>query len=473
MEPAPPALQTPAEGEAPAASPEPEAEAEAANEYDVQQGGRLARAIESGTLAVVRASYFEDCLKRQEKFGHRVQLPAEAVFEPADAAEQWYKHCFKFLLVVSYSWLTAEHPDPNLFHLPLLVSVLRAMKAKWDVTPGVILDYASFYQSPRTPEQDLSFKECLSIVNIPYGHRDVTALRLTGTPPDELRGYDVRGWTKFESDIIDSKPPSLHTDGVFMEGELNVLTCAARRAGDGSASHFTDCVRRDRRPLVCPARFERELAERKELAERRGVRLFTNGKDQPTILTKYRESFRQICRSTKMLVYTNMRIGPEGGRIVAEALPQLKHLQTISLSRSGLGAEGAIALAQALPQVEELTRLSLSSNSIGDGGAAALARALPALRKLRGLQLDDNQIGDGGVGALAQALPELEELRELSLFGNNLMGEGAAALARVLPGSGLERLRLGRNFLDFDAAGKEGKMALRKATMGTRVKLEF
>ena len=33
----------------------------------------------------------------------------------------------------------------------------------------------------------------------------VTAIKLTGTPPEEDRKYDLRGWTLFESRVIDGK----------------------------------------------------------------------------------------------------------------------------------------------------------------------------------------------------------------------------------------------------------------------------
>eukprot|EP00415_Alexandrium_ostenfeldii_P004262 UN4262 len=83
---------------------------------------------------------------------------------------------------------------------------------------GIILDYTSFYQDPRTDDQEKSFKECLNLINVPYGHKGVTAVKFVTVPTGENRTYDDRGWTKFESDVIDSKPAAKGSG-------LNVLTC--------------------------------------------------------------------------------------------------------------------------------------------------------------------------------------------------------------------------------------------------------
>eukprot|EP00415_Alexandrium_ostenfeldii_P004125 UN4125 len=117
---------------------------------------------------------------------------------------------------------------------------------------GIILDYTSFYQEPRTDDQQKSFKECLNLINVPYGHKDVTAVKFVTVPTEENRTYDDRGWTKFESDVIDSKPAAESF------GWLNVLTCSSSANTDLDA--MSEC---QRRPPVIPSRFKAEMEDRR------------------------------------------------------------------------------------------------------------------------------------------------------------------------------------------------------------------
>ncbi len=60
----------------------------------------------------------------------------------------------------------------------------------------------------RTEEQVQQFKDGLKEINTPYAHQEVTAIKLIAVPSTENRKYDDRGWTLFESIIIDGKAPS-------------------------------------------------------------------------------------------------------------------------------------------------------------------------------------------------------------------------------------------------------------------------
>ncbi|CAK0799306.1 unnamed protein product [Prorocentrum cordatum] len=113
----------------------------------------------------------------------------------------------------------------------------------------------------------------------------------------------------------------------------------------------------------------------------------------------------------------NNRIGDEGARALAGALPSLPGLQELRLggNRGRDPVPGSIRLRFAAIRFQELW---LGSNSIGDEGARALAGALPSLPSLQKLRLRGNYIGDEGARALAGALPSLPGLQELRLGGN-------------------------------------------------------
>ena len=69
---------------------------------------------------------------------------------------------------------------------------------------GIIIDYCSLWQNvnknaedgdSRTAEQKQEFAAGLQCIHIPYAHPEVTAIKLTGTPAEEVRTYELRGWT--------------------------------------------------------------------------------------------------------------------------------------------------------------------------------------------------------------------------------------------------------------------------------------
>ena len=75
------------------------------------------------------------------------------------------------------------------------------------------MDFCSLWQNlsekegedSHTEEQKTEFVAGLKTINTPYAHQEITAIKLTGTPEDELRTYELRGWTLFESRVIDGK----------------------------------------------------------------------------------------------------------------------------------------------------------------------------------------------------------------------------------------------------------------------------
>lgn len=345
------------------------------NEYKVLEGGRFGQALENKTMAVIKGSYFLDCLQQQKPFAHRAQIEAEApssIYEGEEAAQKWYRYQHGWLIVVSYCWLSKEHPDPKMFYLPYLKNVIEAMKSMYGMDQvGIIWDYTSFYQEPRTEDQLKSFKECLNLINVPYGHHGVLAVKFVTVPTDEKRTYDDRGWTKFESDVIDSKP------GPEWHGEPNVITCSSMTDTDLKA--MSKC---QRRPPVTPSRFKAEMEERRQRAVGKGVNLFTNGKDQAFLEDKYTETFAKMAEASTDLSYFDMNLGDSGVEQLCEVLPYFRKLKTLYLNDNHITEEGAKSLAKALAAggAPKLEILGLIGNNVGDGAREELSKARTKLK---------------------------------------------------------------------------------------------
>lgn len=429
--------------------------------YVELKGTAFASVLERGVMAVVRAEYFEQCLRENRPFGHRAQIPPEFIIEGRKAAEQWYTFKSLFLVIVSYTWLSKEHPDPHMYHLPRLVGVLRLMYHPPLSMPGVILDFCSFWQGTRTEQQEADFREALKVINVPYGHPDVTALKLTGTPEGERRGYDDRGWTKFESDVIATKAKA---NG----GELNILTCDSMQ----DKYDLLTLSRAHRRPPTTPERFEVELRERGALAKSKGVDLFTNGKDQPFIISKFREAFGQMTRDAPSLGWIGgLTWGEEEARSLSEVLPHYKSLTRLSLGGISIPPAGVETLARGLDASATLRTtlksLSLACMQLEQARTAALAPSIGLLRSLEELNLEGNNLGRAELELLAPSLTALTNLKELHCRQNSLQRDGAEALAPIIATlTNLERLDL--MSCDLGPAG----MAALAPSLGTLKNLE-
>jgi hypothetical protein len=287
---------------------------------------------------------------------------------------------------------------------------------------GVILDFCSLWQrgqgdeDKRTASQLRDFKNGLAEINTPYAHKEITAVKLIDVPEEVVRKYDDRGWTLFESVVIDGKAGS---EMIYCgcEPQYNVLTVTNLDLDNELASgfHFVKkFAMGERRPPCTPDRFAWEMEKRKTRAEHKGVQLFTNGKDQSFIVDKYSDAFLE---QTRLRRYTcaNMGWGPSEMESVVEVLVYCENLEVLHLATNQFGDEGVELLAPVLPELKQLKELNLFSNNIGPTGAAKLARVLPKLKGLQKLWLGQNNITPAGAKKLAAVLPKLTRLQVLDL----------------------------------------------------------
>ena len=89
------------------------------------EGTRFAEVLRRGHMAVIKASYFKECLEKGEPFQDRSNIPAEYIYTGEEVLDYWKKYGNMFLMILSYSWLSKNHPDPDLYHLKRLVPLLE------------------------------------------------------------------------------------------------------------------------------------------------------------------------------------------------------------------------------------------------------------------------------------------------------------------------------------------------------------
>ena len=155
--------------------------------------------LKRGCLAVVKSGYFDKCLSDGVRFEDRANIPSEWFIHGDELMQSWQKHGATFLVIISYPWLSKAHPDPDLFHLRRLVHVLNKLKDyhreenKMDRDHlGIILDFCALWQNhgpskaedTRTTDQLEQFKAGLKEINTPYGHEEITSIKMISVPKD-------------------------------------------------------------------------------------------------------------------------------------------------------------------------------------------------------------------------------------------------------------------------------------------------
>jgi hypothetical protein len=334
--------------------------------FKAQDGTRFGHMLKTGAIAVIKSGYFFKCEEQGEPFQHRALIPRAWIFTGEEAFALWLEHGYKFLLILSHAWLSPPHPDPEGIHLAQLTRVMKEIINYHDIEElGAIIDFCSLWQKGsrdgdiRTPEQKQQFVDGLGEFNTGYAHRDVTAVKLTSTPGCPDRSFDDRGWTLFESIVIDGKGPSSERH-VF--GERNVLTFSEffnpeteETEGEAFVAKFSG---NERRPPLTPERFQEELEKRRRRAKEKGVSLFTNGKDHPFVQKKYADVFEE-CIKTADFDFSSMGFGDDELAELLLVARRCKGLQTLTLYNNQLAS-----LPESIGQLAALDCLNLGSNQL-------------------------------------------------------------------------------------------------------------
>ena len=136
-----------------------------------------------------------------------------------------------------------------------------------------------------------------------------------------MRTYELRGWTFFESRVIDGKGTGTipRTNKWAIEdryppidpGTLNVIVVDKDALSDsGEIGELEQVLYRNRSAPCSPNIFCEQLDARQLHADQTGVRLFTSGKDQPFVKKKYRETYEKFLR-TQVWDVSGLNVGAE------------------------------------------------------------------------------------------------------------------------------------------------------------------
>ena len=190
----------------------------------------------------------------------------------ATVAEAW-KEVRSIASLIEHNGVVSAAGDTGLQRLRQTLDacpILAALMARIHVW----YDYSCMPQPPRTPEDEVLFRE---------GLQNLVAIQLLGHTVvllDEAEDYLSRGWCTLEALVADS-------DAVSME---LLIGSARKTAGDGTAEHYFQMLLQDRPHIVWRAVLDTEVLRvqtAEECVERLGLSV-TDPRDLPFIYQQLR-----------------------------------------------------------------------------------------------------------------------------------------------------------------------------------------
>lgn len=379
----------------------------------------MMKAVDSGVIAPLRFSYLKMLFETGRRMERRQDLPDEAFWTAEDLRNTLLRlsgqtQC-SVVFVLSYRWLTQLHPDPDGFHLRLVVTFMKEHMDLYHLDETALFwDFGSLFQKPRSPDEEVMFEEGLKNSNVWYGHTKNTVLIQSHLPPGfNGPAYDQSGWCFVESAMSS-----------VIKSTWNRYDLGKLMLDNGTLSVDLFRARTERRPPQTPEKVGHILKNDK---------VFTNSSDANVVAGIYKRFFDELA-TAKTLSFTLLRWNAENMRDLGDCLPRFKLLSELDLSFNLLEDHGAEVLADAIQVNTSLKDLNLGCNKIGDKGAVALAEALKVNTSLKKLCLGGNRISNDGAVALADALKVNMVLTELDLWENDCdRGKRAVEVALQKP----------------------------------------
>lgn len=180
------------------------------------------------------------------------------------------------------------------------------------------------------------------------------------------------------------------------------------------------------------------------------------------------EAFGTMLKSRPALVRLDLSdnaFGPVGAKAVSTFLPHCLFLKELCLNNNGLGVDGGKLIAQALVDLKtnlqdkssSLRLLTIGRNRLENGSAEALAQAFEAhADSLESIAMYQNGIRPEGVIKLAQSLAKCTKLCYIDFQDNTFTDSASKAFAAAIPNwTLLETLNIGDCLL-----GSEGSRAI-------------
>lgn len=193
------------------------------------------------------------------------------------------------LVVVSHSWRTPGHPDPEGDNLLALTEAFAALAAIPNRFPegsfAVFFDWASLPQADatgqRTPAESAAFRTAIEHMQLWYAHELTLVYLLSTNPPSwgNVPSYEARGWPSFERRVaaFNKRRSKKCWANLVDVGALHARTATGRQLEDDvAASAFT--------PALLPHVFEVGLRDK----------AFTSGADRAVVARLYKSTFQTV-----------------------------------------------------------------------------------------------------------------------------------------------------------------------------------
>ena len=347
----------------------------AGNAYTTAEG--LVPAVQSGALAPLRSSYLKHLVKSGEALQKRQDLPEVAFWDVAAFQRLTELEMpFASIFALSYRWLTAEHPDPDGFHLSKVVAFLEVLKASMkrmsinvDDDCAVFWDFGSLFQPERTHDQKALFREGLRASNVWYGSVYTTVLLQPHLPPGfTATPYSQSGWCFVEatiSSVIKDSFARYDMGALGLDGAGNLIM--------NEVTVMKRCIGRRCVPLR-PDVVRHLLHTEKK---------FTTDADKEVVADLYERFFNDVAGSCTQLSFTYLGWTDKEIVDLAGSLQFFEKLEELDLGYNKVEDEGAVALAGALKDLKHLEFVYLQCNNIGLVGAAALRDVLQTDTQLK------------------------------------------------------------------------------------------
>mmetsp|Transcript_10341 Transcript_10341/g.22810 ORF Transcript_10341/g.22810 Transcript_10341/m.22810 type:complete len:505 (-) Transcript_10341:78-1592(-) len=357
----------------------------------------IRKVLANQDIVLIRGNWLEEIYRRGDVLPRRQDLPAKAIWSAEDLMlnVRDQRRQTPQLLSISYTWLTREHPDPEGFHLRMFAPLLKhyARHKKMNTSDiAIFVDYCSLPQRPRSPAEEVMYRQALNNIDLWYSHSLVEVWLLTRVP-DGVTPFEERGWPKFERALATLVN---HNDATL---DLGLL-----RYGWRTWTQVNNDCHAPTRPPELPETFTADLANK----------AFAVREDEHFLSQKYREVLDRLLGQEAQLWYANLGWSDREAQDLAQILPFCgRALRDLELRGNDIANLGAAALAEALPLCDALERLSLEGNCISKEAQQVLRDAWVRTGKPKfGLEIGEQNLRprgvfgrDDGVGGRGGASP--------------------------------------------------------------------
>lgn len=301
-------------------------------------------------LDLIDARYLMDLADSGGTVPRWQQVPPTARIGRKDCwrlAFSWQESDGLAVLCLSYAWLDREHPDRMGETLrrvrPILSAMLSAVKDPCG-TVGVMWDYMSLPQAPRSPEEDDRFRRGLRQMNSWYMHPFTHVLLMSSALPRSVaytntRPWDRRGWCFFEAC---ASALVKHESCLWDEQHFDVAFGFFAR--QETLDSLRKTLRAGRRSPLSPTEFAAEMRRRVE----DGSLAFTAGKvDMDTVIQLYErgfvaafDSFPRVSQGHNIISFFGLGFGAGQAESLISALAFVREKCTFPNGPVRISAEG-------------------------------------------------------------------------------------------------------------------------------------